>query len=189
MVEGLEIRYVDPVTEEARQHRATVLFVDDEINILSSLKRLFRPVGYSVLLANNVEEGLELLNRESVDLVVSDMRMPKMNGAVFLAEVKNQWPEIVRILLTGYEDVRSIVEAINSGEIFKYVNKPWNDDELISTVKIGLECRFADEEREKLLRLLHLQNKELTAKTMALQTALEEIETLKGIIPICSYCH
>ncbi|MDP2197129.1 MAG: response regulator, partial [Sulfurimicrobium sp.] len=80
----------------------TLLFVDDEPNILSALRRLFRPHGYKIHTAEGGAQGLELLEREPVDLVISDMRMPNMDGAQFLEQVRHKWPDIVRILLTGY---------------------------------------------------------------------------------------
>ncbi|MCE1186517.1 MAG: response regulator, partial [Rhodocyclales bacterium] len=79
----------------------TILCVDDEANILSALRRLFRPQGYTVHVANGGAEGLELLTREHVDLVISDMRMPVMDGARFLSEVRQRYPDTVRLLLTG----------------------------------------------------------------------------------------
>ncbi|MES2115687.1 MAG: response regulator, partial [Pseudomonadota bacterium] len=106
---------------------ATVLFVDDEPNILSALRRLFRPRGYRVLTAESGAEGLEVLEREPVDLVISDMRMPEMDGARFLAQVRQRWPGVLRLLLTGYSDIQSIQDAINCGEIYRYITKPWDD--------------------------------------------------------------
>ena len=97
---------------------ATLLCVDDEPNILASLRRLFRAKGYRVLLAESGALGLEVLETEQVDLVISDMRMPEMDGARFLAQVKERWPDTVRLLLTGYSDIQSIQDAINCGEIY-----------------------------------------------------------------------
>jgi response regulator RpfG family c-di-GMP phosphodiesterase len=99
----------------------TLLCVDDEPNILSSLRRLFRPAGYRVLLAESGAQGLEVLEKEAVDLVISDMRMPEMNGAQFLAQVRARWPDTMRLLLTGYSDIQSIQDAINCGEIYRYI--------------------------------------------------------------------
>ncbi|MEG2034336.1 MAG: ATP-binding cassette domain-containing protein, partial [Janthinobacterium sp.] len=96
----------------------TILCVDDEPNILSSLRRLFRPHGYRVLTADGGAAGLALLESETVDLVISDMRMPHMDGAQFLAQVRQRWPGTIRLLLTGYADIQSILDAINQGEIF-----------------------------------------------------------------------
>jgi response regulator RpfG family c-di-GMP phosphodiesterase len=82
-----------------------ILCVDDEPNILSSLRRLFRSKGYEVLVANSGQEGLTLLETEPIDLIISDMRMPIMDGAAFLEKVRARWPDTLRLLLTGYADI------------------------------------------------------------------------------------
>jgi response regulator RpfG family c-di-GMP phosphodiesterase len=104
-------------------HEPTLLCVDDEPSILSSLRRLFRPHGYRIFLAESGAAGLKILETESVDLVISDMRMPEMDGATFLKAVRERWPRVVRILLTGYADITSTVAAINEGEIYRYIAK------------------------------------------------------------------
>ena len=88
---------------------ATLLLIDDEVNILSSLKRLFRPLGYNILTAESGKDALTLLQSETVDLVISDMRMPQMSGAEVLEQIRRQWPDVVRILLTGYSDLNSTI--------------------------------------------------------------------------------
>jgi response regulator RpfG family c-di-GMP phosphodiesterase len=93
----------------------TILCVDDEQNILSSLRRVFRPHFSRVFTAGSGAEGLALLERERIDVVISDMRMPEMDGALFLENVRNRWPETVRLLLTGYSDINSTIGAINRG--------------------------------------------------------------------------
>src|ERR1039457_901732 len=109
---------------------ARILCVDDEPNILSSLRRLFRANGYQVLLAEGGAAGLKVLEAESVDLVISDMRMPEMDGARFLEHVRSRWPDSIRLLLTGYADIQSILDAINRGEIYRYITKPWDDNDI-----------------------------------------------------------
>ena len=104
-----------PASQSETEANATLLFVDDEANILSSLKRLFRPFGYRIFTAEGGAQALEIMERESVDLVISDMRMPEMNGAQFLEKVNEKWPETVRILLTGYSEISSTIDAINKG--------------------------------------------------------------------------
>ena len=111
------------VTLPTRQP-ARILCVDDEPNILSSLRRLFRSQGYEVLIADSGASGLKLLERENVDLIISDMRMPEMDGARFLQHARCQRPDALRLLLTGYADVQSILNAINRGEISRYITKP-----------------------------------------------------------------
>ncbi len=94
---------------------ARILCVDDEPNILSSLRRLFRSQGYQVSTAESGKEGLQLLESQPFDIVISDMRMPEMDGARFLEHVRGRWPDTLRLLLTGYADIQSILYAINLG--------------------------------------------------------------------------
>ena len=108
----------------------SLLIVDDEENILNAMRRLFRPLGYSIFLANSGVEGLKILEQEYVDLVISDMRMPEMDGAAFLEQVSLRWPDTIRILLTGYADVTKTIDAINKGRIYKYISKPWEENDL-----------------------------------------------------------
>lgn len=154
---------------------ATVLCVDDEANILSALRRLFRPAGYRVLLANSGAEGLQMLEAEggAVDLVISDMRMPEMDGARFLAQVRQRWPNVSRILLTGYADVESTVAAINQGEIYRYISKPWNDSEVLLTVRDALERKFLEREKARLEALTQAQNEELKALNASLEEKVQ----------------
>jgi response regulator RpfG family c-di-GMP phosphodiesterase len=140
-----------------------VLFVDDEVSILSALRRLFRPQGYRVLLAESGKAGLAMLETEPVDLVVSDMRMPEMDGAALLEQVHQRWPTVGRILLTGYADIGSTVAAINRGQIHRYIAKPWDDRELVMCVKDGLERRRLEKENRALQLLTQRQNDELQA--------------------------
>lgn len=142
-------------------NQETLLFVDDEQNILTSLRRLFRSDGYRILLANSGAEGLSILEKENVDLVISDMRMPEMDGAEFLSYVAEKWPSVIRILLTGYSDVESTISAINKGNIYKYVSKPWDDNDLKITVNHALEHGRLIEERNRLFELSQQQNEQL----------------------------
>ena len=142
----------------------TILCVDDEANILSSLRRMFSLVGYKVTTAESGAEGLELLGKQKFDVIVSDMRLPNMDGAQFFEAVRARWPETVRILLTGYSDTASAIAAVNQGEIYRYLSKPWVDDELCATVKSALEFAELRLERERLLELTRKQNAELEEK-------------------------
>jgi len=139
----------------------TILCVDDESNILSALRRLLRPHGYKLLLAESGAEGLSLLEKEPVDLVISDMRMPEMDGARFLTEVSERWPETMRILLTGYSDIASTIEAINKAQIFKYISKPWEDNDILISIQRALELKNLKRDRERLEKLTLKQNDEL----------------------------
>lgn len=147
----------------------TVLCVDDEPNILSALRRLFRPAGYRVLVADSGAAGLAVLENESVDLVISDMRMPAMDGAQFLERVRERWPDTIRLLLTGYSDVGSILAAINRGEIYRYITKPWDDNDILLVVRHALERRSLGREKDRLEALTRHQNEELKALNESLE--------------------
>jgi response regulator RpfG family c-di-GMP phosphodiesterase len=167
---------------------ATLLFVDDEPNMLSALRRLFRPLGHQVLLTGSGAEALELLQSRSVDVLVTDMRMPAMSGAELLAQVAERWPSTMRILLTGYTDMDSAIAAINSGHIYGYYTKPWEEAELRLGVVNALREKRLEEERQRLLEELEARNRELSelntsldgkvqVRTAQLQTALLNINT------------
>lgn len=147
----------------------TLLFVDDENNILKSLKRLFRPLGYKILTAENGEQGLSLLQKHDVDLVISDMRMPVMDGATFLAQVAKNWPDIIRILLTGYADLTSTISAVNKGHIYRYISKPWEDNDVVLSVKRALEQKNLQQEKQRLQQLTRKQNEQLKTLNASLE--------------------
>ncbi|SFF83289.1 Response regulator c-di-GMP phosphodiesterase, RpfG family, contains REC and HD-GYP domains [Duganella sp. CF458] len=152
----------------------TILCVDDEPNILSSLRRLFRGKGYEVLTAISGAQGLDLLEQQPVDLVISDMRMPEMDGARFLAQVRERWPNTVRLLLTGYSDVQSIQDAINCGEIYRYITKPWDDNDILLIVRHALERHQLELEKQRLEALTLQQNEELKSLNTGLEQKVEE---------------
>ncbi|MBL8420948.1 MAG: response regulator [Dechloromonas sp.] len=109
--------------------------VDDEPDILHSLQRLLRRSGYRILTAGSAAEGLELLALNSVQVIVSDQRMPIMSGSEFLGRVKKLYPDTMRIVLSGYTEVAALSDAINRGAIYKFVTKPWGDDELREVIR------------------------------------------------------
>ena len=108
----------------------TVLFVDDESNILASLKRTLRREGYVILTAESAAEGFSILAKNSVQVVVSDQRMPEMSGTEFLARVKTLYPETVRMVLSGYSEISAVTDSINKGEVYRFMLKPWSDEQL-----------------------------------------------------------
>lgn len=169
---------------------ATLLFVDDEPNILNALRRLFRPLGYKIHIAESGSAGLALLEQETVDLVISDMRMPNMDGSQFLEQVRQKWPDTLRILLTGYADVSSTIAAINKGEIYRYISKPWDDNDIILLVKHALERKDLEQEKRRLEELTQRQNdelKELNANLEAkVQARTEEVRQTMGFLEIAN---
>lgn len=160
--------------EEGAVQSAKILCVDDEPNILSSLRRLFRAKGYQVIIAESGKQGLEILNSEPVDLVISDMRMPEMDGSQFLEQVRLKWPDYIRILLTGYSEVHSIISAINRGEIHRYIAKPWDENDLLLVVKQALERKYLLDEKLRLEELTKVQNEELKNLNASLEVKVQE---------------
>jgi response regulator RpfG family c-di-GMP phosphodiesterase len=152
----------------------TVLFVDDEENILHSLKRLLRKEGYRMLTANCGAEGLKILDEQDVHLVVTDQRMPGMSGTEFLAKVKEKYPEVIRIVLSGYTEVDSITESINKGHIYKFILKPWNDQNVKLEVRQSLEQYDLMQVNKTLHEKLIQKNEELKKINENLEMLVKE---------------
>lgn len=149
----------------------TVLFVDDEENILRSLKRLLRKEEYRILTATCGPDGLEMLKEHDVHLVVTDQRMPGMSGTEFLAKVKENYPDVIRIVLSGYTEVDSITESINKGHIYKFMLKPWNDQNVKLEIKQALE-------QYELMQVNKTLHEKLIDKNEELKKINENLETL-----------
>lgn len=160
--------------EEVALNPPTILFVDDEANILSALTRLFRQTGYTMLTATSGHEALQLLAQHAVQVVVSDMRMPEMNGAELLAHVYDHDASIVRILLTGYADIASTIDAINKGKIYRYIAKPWDENDLLMTVRNALAQQALEAEKVRLEALTLQQNQALKALNEGLEQKVSE---------------
>lgn len=152
----------------------TVLLVDDEPNILKSLQRLMLGTGYEVLMAESGEAGLEMLAHHATHLVISDYRMQGMNGVEFLARVKEEYPETMRLILSGFADATAIVEAINDGQVYKFMPKPWDDQELLITVKRALEQYSLQQENARLYEELRTRNIALEEMMATLETKVEK---------------
>ena len=119
--------------EESLQR--TLLLLDDEPNITAALTRLLRREGYQILVAHSPAEAFELLACPQVGVILSDQGMPQMSGIEFLSRAKRLYPDTVRIILSGYADLKLVAEAFNQGAIYKYITKPWDDKEVIGAVR------------------------------------------------------
>jgi response regulator RpfG family c-di-GMP phosphodiesterase len=148
---------------------ATILCVDDEPNVLSSLRRLLRGAGYQVQVADSGAAGMSIMQAGAVDVVISDMRMPEMDGGQFLLQVRERWPQAIRFLLTGESDIASVIEAVNQGAISRYITKPWNDDELVQAIGEALQRRSQAQEDSRLAALALTRAEELKALNASLQ--------------------
>ncbi|MGR3178926.1 MAG: response regulator [Candidatus Anammoxibacter sp.] len=156
-----------------------ILFVDDDEMVLSSLKRLFMEDNYEIFTALSGLEAIEALKREPVDVIVSDQKMPKMTGVEFLQRSKEFSPDSIRILLTGYMEVDTVVDSINKGEVYRYVMKPWNNEEIKSIIGNAIELKRLRTENERLVELTQKQNVELKDLNANLEGKLEEQEKLR----------
>lgn len=174
---------------QAHPSRERVLVVDDEPHVLSALRRALHKQGFEVLTAPAVPEALALLAVEPVDAIVSDMRMPGQTGADLLARARQMAPDAVRILLTGHADMQATLEAVNEGEVFRFLTKPWEDALLVQAIREGLERRALERERDALREITARQNEELrqlneglerkvAERTQQLQATLEQLKAL-----------
>ncbi|BBP05211.1 type II secretion system protein E [Sulfuriferula plumbiphila] len=139
-----------------------ILLVDDDENVLKALQRVFRQENYQVVLATSAQQGLDMLRSDPAQLIISDYLMPGVTGAVLLKQVKALYPETIRIMLTGHADTTAVMAAIKEGAVYKFILKPWNDDDLRVTVALALE------QYELLQKNKQLQNENISkAKEVA----------------------
>lgn len=128
-----------PGHDPAAQPAQTLLIVDDDVNVLSSLHRLFRPEGYQILTASTPAEGFEMLALHRVHVIVCDQRMPSMSGTEFLSKVKELYPETIRIILSGYTGLEAVLDSINRGAIYRFYTKPWDDTQLRDNIRLAFQ--------------------------------------------------
>jgi FixJ family two-component response regulator len=159
----------------------SVLFVDDEANILKALRRLFRRDRWEKYFVSSGEEALALIEKEGpADIIVTDQRMHGMTGLELLREILRRHPECVRIVLSGYTDVQSILDAVNQGAIYKFLTKPWDDEVLRQVVGEAVESVEIRRENEHLQHVVQGQHQQLLATSRFLEEAgssLDEVET------------
>jgi DNA-binding NtrC family response regulator len=153
----------------AEEKNATIVIVDDEEMVLTSLNSfLSLETGYTVKTFTSAKEALAYIEKEPVDLVVSDYLMPEMDGISFLAEVRNLKPEVPRIILTGYADKENAIKAINNVGLFQYIEKPWDNDDILIIFRNGLE-------KQKLMKRLNQKIEEINSAYSELQDLQREI--------------
>ncbi len=155
---GTSARSLQTVTDQPTR---SVLFVDDEVNILKAVKRLLRREDINVHCIARTHEALAFMDQTECHVVVSDQRMPEMNGVDFLACVRDRHPNVVRMMLTGYTEMNVAVQAINRGEIYRLITKPWNDEELRATIRQALDHYELKQEVHRLNELTYQQNQAL----------------------------
>jgi response regulator RpfG family c-di-GMP phosphodiesterase len=141
-------------------NKITILYVDDEMNNLISFKAVFR-IKYNVLTAISGEEAIKILKNNNVDIIITDQRMPNMTGVEFLESILGEYPDPIRILLTGYADMNAVIDAVNKGKIFHYLTKPWNEEELDMTITRAYDVYRSRMEEKEMTQKLSLSNEQL----------------------------
>jgi response regulator RpfG family c-di-GMP phosphodiesterase len=145
----LSPQFLNPMENE----KIAVLYVDDEVNNLNSFKATFRRE-FKVFTASSGSEGLAILKANPVHVIITDQRMPEMSGVEFLVEVVTEFPDPIRILLTGYADINAVIDAVNKGHIYYYVSKPWDEQRLRVIIKNAYEIFSLREENKNLIEQL-----------------------------------
>jgi two-component system response regulator HupR/HoxA len=135
--------------------KRTVLFVDDEVRVLGCLRGGLLGEPYKTLFASSAKEALEILEKNEVQVIVTDMRMPEMGGLELLRIVKKDYPHIIRMILSGFADIQTLLRSINQGEIFRFITKPWDfDKEFKPAIRQAIEYYDLHIEREMLMRFV-----------------------------------
>ncbi|MFM2066028.1 MAG: hypothetical protein RLZZ584_937 [Pseudomonadota bacterium] len=152
----------------------TLLLVDDEDNIVAALKRLLRREGYLIVTASSAAEGLQRLTEHEVDVIVSDQRMPGMTGVEFLHRAKELYPGTVRMVLSGYTELQSIIDAVNEGAIYKFLTKPWDDQRLRAHIAEAFRQKELADENRHLARQVETANTDLATLNERLERLLSQ---------------
>lgn len=150
----------------------TVLVVDDEPDVVKSVQDLLR-LDYRVLGATRAKDAIHMLASEEVHVVMTDQRMPEMSGVEFLRQIRGDHPEAIRLLFTGYADIRAVIDAINQGNVYRYITKPWDPEELQGIIREACERFDLLVERKRLFALLQTQNRDLERANVELSRANE----------------
>lgn len=140
--------------------KINILYVDDEMNNLVSFKATFR-MKYNIFIASGGEEAIKILDENEMHIIITDQRMPGMTGVEFLERILEKHSDPMRILLTGYSDLNAVIDAVNKGKIFHYLSKPWNEEELDSTIQRAFDIYSKRKEEQAITSKLAVSNDQL----------------------------
>ena len=160
---------------EAKQAPYTILFVDDEPGVLSAMQRIFRKENYRLFTAPSAEDALKIIEAEGPQVIITDHRMPGMTGADLLRRLKKEHPATIRIMLTGHADVEAIMGAVNEGAVYKFITKPWNDEDLRITVSLALEQYDLIRENKELKKEQESQDKRIHQMSRFINTHRSQV--------------
>ncbi len=139
---------------------ANILYVDDEPHNLSAFAATFRRM-YKVFTAESAEDGRKILDTEDIQVIITDQRMPKTTGFEFLASILEKYPEPIRMILTGYTDIDAVIDAINKGQVYRYIQKPWMEEDLRINIDKAIEIYTLRKENRELTEKLLIANQQL----------------------------
>ncbi|MGB0886758.1 MAG: response regulator [Vicingaceae bacterium] len=145
---------------EEKKTKINVLYVDDEKSNLSAFKATYRRI-YNVFLAESASEGMKILENNEIEIILTDQRMPEVTGVEFLQSILDIYPDPIRILVTGYSDITAVIDAVNKGQIYRYISKPWETDYLKITIDKAYEVYCLRKENMVLTKSLLQANKQL----------------------------
>lgn len=137
--------------------KANILYVDDEPNNLLAFAATFRRY-FNIFTAESAKQGIEILKENPIQLIITDQRMPEMTGVQFLEAIIPDYPDAIRLILTGYTDVEAIIKAINTGRVYRYITKPWNENELKAIIDSALKIYYLEQENKELVAKLNEEN-------------------------------
>jgi response regulator RpfG family c-di-GMP phosphodiesterase len=140
--------------------KINILYIDDEVDNLKGFKASFRRL-YNIYTAESAEDGMVILDNNKVEIILTDQRMPGKTGIEFLQSIIEVYPDPIRFLVTGYADIDAVIDAVNKGEIYKYISKPWNNEELKMAIEKAYEVYSLRKENEKLTKNLMKVNKQM----------------------------
>jgi response regulator RpfG family c-di-GMP phosphodiesterase len=146
--------------ERQSEEKIRILYVDDEENNLQAFKATFRR-DYKVFVAISASEGEKILSEEEIDIIITDQRMPEKTGVEFLESIIPHHPKPIRLLLTGYTDIQAVIDAINKGQVYHYLTKPWEEEYLRTVIKNAFEVYSLRRENERLTQALLKANEQL----------------------------
>ena len=142
------------------EEKFQILYVDDERHNLTSFKATFRRE-FNIHIAESADDGMEILKNNEILIVLSDQRMPGMTGVEFFKVLKEEYPDTIRILITGYSDIQAVIDAINEGQIYRYIAKPWEPNDLLLVIQQAIEVYSLRKENIRLVEELQIANKQL----------------------------
>ncbi|MCW3078342.1 MAG: two-component system response regulator [Bacteroidetes bacterium] len=137
-----------------------ILYIDDEANNLIGFKANFRRL-YTIYTAESAKDAKAILKENNIQIIITDQRMPDMTGIEFLESILTEYPDVIRIILTGFTDLETVIKAINKGQVYKYISKPFNTEELKITLDNAFEVYYLREENKELTRKLLVANEQL----------------------------